>query len=273
VLIDWFTVGAQIVNFLVLMVLLKIFLYDRVIQAMDEREQKIASRLEEAGRKRDEAEERRNQVEAQETELRHKRDELLSEAREAARSKREELEEKARAEVDDLRGRWTKALEGEKENFARELQRSAAQQALAVSRRVLKDMAGEDFQSRLIDTFTERVRAMDAEEKQALVEGLDKKDASAVVLSGSELSSSIRKKITRLVHEEIHPELGVDYRTKENLLNGIELRIHGKKVAWNPQQYLIDLEEHVLKALEETSADEAAAETGNGSEKEKEESG
>ena len=37
-LIDWFTVGAQIVNFLVLVVILRLVLYRPVLRAMAERE-------------------------------------------------------------------------------------------------------------------------------------------------------------------------------------------------------------------------------------------
>jgi F-type H+-transporting ATPase subunit b len=59
VLIDWFTVAAQIVNFLILMALLKYFLYDRVVKAMDEREEKIHSRLQQAESLRQEAERER----------------------------------------------------------------------------------------------------------------------------------------------------------------------------------------------------------------------
>ena len=55
-LIDWFTVIAQIINFLVLVALLKRFLYGRIIKAMDQREEKIAFRLADAERKRNEAE-------------------------------------------------------------------------------------------------------------------------------------------------------------------------------------------------------------------------
>ena len=55
-LINWFTVVAQIVNFLILVFLLKYFLYDRVIRAMDQREQRIQQRLQEAEEKKQEAE-------------------------------------------------------------------------------------------------------------------------------------------------------------------------------------------------------------------------
>ena len=47
-LIDWFTVGAQVLNFLVLVWLLKRFLYKPVLDAIDAREKGIASRLAEA---------------------------------------------------------------------------------------------------------------------------------------------------------------------------------------------------------------------------------
>jgi len=46
--INWFTVIAQIVNFLILVWLLKRFLYKPVLKAIAEREQKIASRLDAA---------------------------------------------------------------------------------------------------------------------------------------------------------------------------------------------------------------------------------
>jgi F-type H+-transporting ATPase subunit b len=38
--IDWFTLVAQIANFLILVALLKHFLYNRIIKAMDEREKR-----------------------------------------------------------------------------------------------------------------------------------------------------------------------------------------------------------------------------------------
>ncbi len=55
-LIDWFTVFAQIINFLILVFLLKRFLYEPIISAMDEREEKIALRMQAAEQKRNEAE-------------------------------------------------------------------------------------------------------------------------------------------------------------------------------------------------------------------------
>jgi len=255
-LIDWFTVGAQIVNFLVLMGLLKIFLYDRVIQAMDAREQKITARLDDAERKQREADDNRKKVKEEQQSLDAKRDKMLSDAREAARSKRKELEDQARSEVDALKDRWRDALRDQRERFARDLGNKAVQHAMAVAHRVVEDMAGEDFQDRLIETFAARVRNIGDDEKTALVEGLDGETPAATVLSDTTVSTAQRRKITRLLHEELHPDLDVDYRTDGDLLGGIELRVPGRKVSWNPRQYLKDLEESVLQEMAAASSRE-----------------
>ena len=54
--IDWFTLVAQIVNFLILIWLLKKFLFRPVQNVMKKRENEITSRLEEARNRLNEAE-------------------------------------------------------------------------------------------------------------------------------------------------------------------------------------------------------------------------
>ena len=54
--IDYFTTIAQIINFLILVYLLRRFLYRPILKSMDEREQKIISRLKEAEQKKKDAE-------------------------------------------------------------------------------------------------------------------------------------------------------------------------------------------------------------------------
>ena len=54
--IDWLTVGAQVLNFLVLVYLLKRFLYGPVVRAMARREEAIAERQREAQQRKEDAE-------------------------------------------------------------------------------------------------------------------------------------------------------------------------------------------------------------------------
>ena len=250
-LIDWFTVVAQLVNFLVLMVLLKIFLYDRVIRAMDRREEKIAARFEEAEQKHQKADERQETLDAEKTELDEKREAILSDARGKARSTKEALEEEARAEVDDMRRSWIEALDGEKATLAQSLREDAARQVFAVVHRVMEAMADEDLQDRLVQVFIGRVQQMDDTEKRQLAEALEGASPAAQLLCDVALSTANREKITTLLREQIHADLEVNYRTAEDFIGGIELRLPGKMIAWNLNGYLESLEEAVLTRLED----------------------
>ena len=60
--IDWFVFFAQIVNFLILVWLLKKFLYSRIIKAIDDREAKITATFEEAEKSRGEAQHAAEQI-------------------------------------------------------------------------------------------------------------------------------------------------------------------------------------------------------------------
>ena len=71
-LIDWFTVGAQALNFIILVWLLKRFLYKPILNAVDAREQRIAAELADADAKRAEAKKERDELVAAEDAL-HKK--------------------------------------------------------------------------------------------------------------------------------------------------------------------------------------------------------
>jgi F-type H+-transporting ATPase subunit b len=90
VLINWFTVTAQIFNFLVLVYLLKRFLYKPIVRAMDERERRIASRLEEAEKREEAARQEQDQYEEKKREIddQRKLSEKNSSAKHVSRSMR-----------------------------------------------------------------------------------------------------------------------------------------------------------------------------------------
>jgi F-type H+-transporting ATPase subunit b len=64
-LIDWFTVAAQALNFFVLVWLMKRFLYKPILNAIAEREKKIASELANADKKKGRSPKRERGVQAQ----------------------------------------------------------------------------------------------------------------------------------------------------------------------------------------------------------------
>src|SRR5665213_264164 len=90
-LIDWFTVTAQAVNFLILVWLLQRFLYKPVLAAIDARESKIATQLTDAAAVKKEAQKERDDFRAQSAALEQQRGELLGKASADASIERQSL--------------------------------------------------------------------------------------------------------------------------------------------------------------------------------------
>ncbi len=90
-LIDWFTVGAQIVNFLILVWLLRHFLYKPILNAIDAREKRISTELADANRKRTDAEKERSDFQNKNRAFDEQRSALLAKATEEANTEREAI--------------------------------------------------------------------------------------------------------------------------------------------------------------------------------------
>jgi F-type H+-transporting ATPase subunit b len=250
VLIDWFTVTAQIVNFLVLIVLLKYFLYDRIIAAMDRREQEIRSRLNDAESKREEAEEEAQSYQRKNEEIDQQRSELLTQAKEEAEKERKSLTKKAREEVEKARSRWQESVQKEKNAFLRELRQLAANQVYAISRRALRDLADAEFEERVVQVFLSRMEDMPAQEKRDVVQAIQDEGKTVSVRSRFEISTALRRKITEMVHNELVENAEVVYETFPEMIMGVELKSRGEKIAWSLESYLDSLEQRARDALE-----------------------
>ena len=250
-IIDWFTVAAQILNFLVLVALLKHFLYDRIVSAMDEREQRIQDRLASAEQKRKEAEQEADDYRQRKKKLEETRREAIDEARQEAEEKRRELVEKAREAVDEKRRGWEKSLRRDQDAVLKALGRMAADEVYAVSRRTLRDLADAGLEENCVNRFLAMVEDADEEVREA-VGRIDAGEAAPLtVKSGFELDGRLRQKITRKLHELVSKDAEVEYETDPDLVLGIEVRGPGQKIAWNADDSLNRLREKSLELLEQ----------------------
>lgn len=248
-LINWFTVAAQIVNFLILVILLKFLLYDRIIKAMEEREAKIRSRLEAAAAKEEEAAQEADVFRLKNQELDKQRETLLSQAKGAAEAHRKELTEKARHAVDHLKSAWQDAIAREKTTFIQNLKTSTGTQVYSIARRALSDLADADLEDHAIERFLSGIREMDKNERDALSSAVKAAGDEVFIRSAFELSSAQRRKVTKVLREHFNDGVSVQYETRPELIMGIELKVQGRKIAWSLQRYLDDLEANTLKLL------------------------
>ena len=96
-LIDWFTVGAQALNFIILVWLLKRFLYKPILDAIDAREKRIAAELADADAKKAEAKKERDEFQHKNEEFDEQRAALLRKATERRRPNVSDSRQRAQA--------------------------------------------------------------------------------------------------------------------------------------------------------------------------------
>ena len=250
-LINWFTVVAQIVNFLVLVVLLKFLLYNRIVKAMDERERKIQSRLKEAEEKEKAAEREVESLREKKRDFDEQREKMLAQVKEEADARRKEMTQEARQAVTNLQLVWQEAIQREKESFVQDLRKMAATHVYAIARKAFEDLADADLGERMVDVFLVRIQKMKKKEREALATSIKEGGNEVVIRSAFELSPKMREKMTRALHQHLTDEINPHYETASDLIVGIELKTRGRKIAWNLQHYLDTLEENALHTLEQ----------------------
>lgn len=248
--IDWFTFGAQILNFLLLIWLLKRFLYSPIIAAMDRREEHIRSRIEGADRRRREAEEEAEAFRKRSEELEARREEVLAEARREADRRRKELIREARQNVADLESRWREALKEERDAFVEAIGDSIVSSAMSIMRSLLRNLADADLDDQIFDTFIDRLHDLDESEQDRLAQAV-RSDARIQVGSSYELDRKQRHSLTEALRSVTQSDVEPSFDVVDTAVLGLEVRVGERKLAWSADDYLTRLESVLQHALDE----------------------
>lgn len=245
--IDWLTVAAQIVNFLVLAWLLKRFLYRPVVEAMARREERIASRLEQAELREKEAQAEAHTYREKVAQIDRDREAHLAQARDAAERERHELIEAARNEAQASRERWQQELDREQADFRAALVRELAEAAIDVARRTLADLADAQLEGQAIATLARRVRSMPEDEQQALAEAAPRLRLASTFEPEAKALEGLRKALGDTLGREVQLECV----RKPELVLGVELLAAGHKLAWSVAANLDEIADRVRVSLAE----------------------
>ncbi len=252
-LIDWFTVGAQIVNFLILVALLKKFLYGPVVRAMDARQTRIADRLREAEEAEATAQREAESYREKQAEIEREKERILSEARREAEERKENLTARAREEVEQTRREWLDAVQGEKESFLLDLKRRAAEELAYSVRKALHDLADEDLEGRLVDVFLRKLR--ESEETPGSDESSSKWEPPVdglEVVAGFNLDERQREKIVHALKERFPKVQGdVRFESSSDVICGIRVRSGGHRLGWSLEDYVENLERNLTDMMDE----------------------
>jgi F-type H+-transporting ATPase subunit b len=247
--IGWFTVVAQAVNFLILVWLLKRFLYKPILHAIDEREKGIAAQLAEAEAKKAEAQKERDDFQHKNEALDRDRAALLKRATDEANVERQRLLDEVRKDADALRAKRKEALRTEQRHLNREIVRWTQQEVFAITRKTLADLATTSLEERMSEAFVGRLRGLTGAAKDQLAAALKSSPDKALVRSAVDLPPPQRAAIENAVKETFDAHTQVQFQTAPELVSGVELSASGQKVAWSIADYLATLEKSAGELL------------------------
>lgn len=259
-LVDWFTIVAQVVNFLILVWLMKRFLYKPILHAIDEREKRIAKEIGDADAKKAEAQKEHEEFRQKNEEFDQQRAALLSKAAGEAQAERERLLDDVRKAAAALSSKQQESLRNEEKNLHEAIRRRTQKEVFAIARKTLTDLATASLEERFGDVFTRRLREMDGKAKESLGKALKATSEPALVRSTFDLPAEQCAAIQSALNETFAAEVRVRFETSPDLIGGIELTTNGQKVAWSIGDYLASLENAVDEFLRTKDAPEAKAE-------------
>jgi F-type H+-transporting ATPase subunit b len=248
-LIDWFTVGAQVLNFLILVWLLKRFLYQPILTAIDAREARIANELADAENLQKAANSEREEFSKKNVQFEQLRSKLLAEATEAANKQRHELLAAARTAADALTAKHALQLRIEQQNLHHELSGLARAQVLSIARKALTELANIPLESAIVRTLVLRLEQLPEEPKAAFAEAIHQADNCLSIHSAFELAQPERAQLQLAINMCFSRDIKLNYDAVDAVLGGVELAAGGQVLGWTIDGYLTALEQNIAEVI------------------------
>jgi len=222
---DWTTFTLEIINFLILVWILKRFLYRPILDVIARRRDGIEKTLADARRIETEAIEIKQQNERHLAEWGVEKDaaqagllgELAAErARRMAALEAEISEERERRRVLDQR---------HQHDFERTVEEQGIAQGAAFSARLLARVAGPELEAQLYAMLLEDLRNMRAEDRRAVAEAAAAPGLQIKVQSAFSLDEVKRAGLTRALAELAGKTLPIEFRENTELLAGFQVNL------------------------------------------------
>ena len=256
--INWFTVIAQIINFFVLVWLLKRFLYKPILTAIDERENKIASQLKDADAKEKKANKEQAEFKKKNETFDQEKKGLMDKAVSETNKEKEKLLESARNEATELHSKLDNSLKEMQENLNRDIAQKTQQEVFAIARKTLADLASLSLEEQSANIFIKRLQDLKKDEKKQFVEAFKAGSNSILVQSAFDLPKKQQTDIQSAVNELLGTKTQFQFKTAPEIISGIELTSNGYKLAWSISEYLNSLQKDISETLnDKTMKDES----------------
>jgi len=236
--IDWFTVVAQLLNFLILVGLLKHFLYRPILDGIDAREQEIANRMGEADIIKVEAHATHRKYQQQVSQLRQQQNDTLASFRATVELERNDMLKEARQRINEEHKAAQIQQHRQAQQYCRKLQEQAGKVLLTIVRKAVKDLSDEALEERLVihalTTLREDTASHDSRKKT------DSSSTHALVFTREKLSATCQARLHASMTKH-WPELTLSFTNNPKQSPGALVQLGSMQVDWTIDSYVSDL--------------------------------
>lgn len=248
---SWWTYALQVVNFLILVWLLKRFLYEPVMKAVQDRKAMLGTAMDEAESARQAAQKEKAGYVAQKKALAAERQTVLAEARSDAAKERDRIVAAAKAKADDAMRAAKATIDQERQAVLGKLKQEAAGVAVALAEQILGASTSPDLSTTFLDRLEEKIVAIPAGERRALTRDLALNGSAVLIVTSHELADADKetwkKRLARALGHRIVPS----FETDASLIDGAELRFAHATITYSWAEELARARQE-LEALHES---------------------
>ena len=156
--INW-TILWQVINFLILLGLLIKYLYNPIIDILDQREQEIKDDLDQASERKQEAEKLKQEYQQKLKEARDQAQEIIEEAERRGKKKANQIVEKAEEEAEIIKQNKLKEVERAKREAADELKDEVTSISLQAAGKIIQKNLDKNKHKEIINQYIENLDA------------------------------------------------------------------------------------------------------------------
>jgi F-type H+-transporting ATPase subunit b len=226
--LDWTTFVLEIINFLILLWLLKRFLYQPLLSVIKKRQQKIEDGLSHVAKEKEEAENQKRQYEARLTEWEQEKRAALDELGHQIELERSKRLMQLNNEVEQQRLKAQSRDQQQQTQWRAHAESEALQLGGAFAARVLKALSCPELDLHLQQLFIDQLAILPMSEIQRVIDNVGEGRPKIEVISAAELDDKRRQTIRQAVEEK----LGVrdcrwQFHQNEDLIAGLSVSIGG----------------------------------------------
>jgi ATP synthase F0 subunit b len=228
---SWWTFALQAVNFLILIWLLRRFLFKPVTAIVARRKEEIARGMTEAAAEKQKALDLQRDLQAQRAGIETERRNAIEEQRAQLATESKKLIDEARVEAEKIRQQAAARLTEERAAAAQELFSQTIDLAVNLAERLLRELTFPSIEHVFMTRVLDYLDCLPASERAALVSHLD--ESPLVVTTAHPLDATEEAQWREQLVKQVGGAAGIEFKTDPALIAGAEIALPNAILRFN----------------------------------------